>query len=260
MALVELEVSGPVATLRLNRTEKRNALNRALQEALQEQLDALRGHEPVRTLVLTANGPVFCAGADLTELSAQQGEGPEAHVEAARRLARLLETIYRYPKAVIARVNGHALGGGCGLAIACDFVLAAETASLGFTEVRVGFVPAVVSVFLRRKVTETVARNILLRGLHVSAPRAVEQGLIHRAVPEEELDQEVAGLAEEISRETGPSAVAWTKGLLADLAGMGLQEGLEHAVQLNALARQSDEFESGVAAFFDDRDPPWKDT
>ena len=170
----------------------------------------------------------------------------------------MFEQIYLYYKPVIAKINGHAIGGGCGLAAACDFALAAEGAKLGFTEVRIGFVPAIVAVFMVRKLGEAVVRDLLLRGRLVEASEAVGLGLIHRSVPAEELDEAVASLADELATETSASALALTKRLLADVRGMGLGEALAYAVQTNAFARSTADCQAGIRAFLAKEPPPWK--
>ena len=156
------------------------------------------------------------------------------------------------------QVNGHAIAGGSGLAAVCDFSLVSTEAKLGFTEVRIGFVPAIVMVFVRRKLGEAAARDLLLRGRLLSAEEAAEMGLVTRAVPPEELDAAVADLATEIATETSGSAVRLTKQMLAQVPGMGLQEAVDYAVQMNAFARGTDDCQAGIQAFLDKTDPPWK--
>ena len=249
---------GPVLTLTLDRPEKRNALSRPLVAALDAALAGAGTDEGVRVVVLAGAGAVFSAGADLDALQALQTASAEANLADSEALARLFERIYRLPKPVIARVHGHAIAGGCGLAAVCDFALVAEGAKLGFTEVRIGFVPAIVAVFVRRKLGEAAMRDLLLRGGLVSADEAARVGLVTRAVAADRLDAEVAALAAELATETSATAVALTKGLLADVAGMGLSEGLSYAARLNALARGTDDCRAGVAAFLDKTDPPWR--
>ncbi|MEX1056030.1 MAG: enoyl-CoA hydratase-related protein, partial [Rhodothermales bacterium] len=165
---------------------------------------------------------------------------------------------YLHPKPVIAKINGHAVAGGCGLAAACDISVAVEEAKIGFTEVRIGFVPAIVSVFALRRIRETEARNLLLRGHLISAVEAVTYGLITMAVPPEELDEEVAYIANEIATETSASAVALTKRMLAQLPGMGFQEALAYAAQVNAFARGTEDCKAGIDAFLNKTPAPWK--
>lgn len=256
--MVRYEVAGRVARVTMDRAEKRNALSAALVADLREALGRARADGDVRVVILTGAGRAFSAGADLAALEALRTATPMDNLDDSRHLAALFEEIYLFPKPVIARVNGHAIAGGCGLAAVCDFSFVVEEAKLGFTEVRIGFVPAIVSVFVLRKLGEAAARDLMLRGGLIDAHRAEAVGLITRAVPADRLDAEVDALAGEIAAETSASAVALTKQLLAHVPGMGLREALDHAVQLNAFARGTADCQAGIAAFLDKIDPPWK--
>lgn len=257
--LLRRKTRGPTTTLTFARPDKRNALNAALVGELRRALRKAAEDDTVRTVVLTGAGSVFSAGADLTSLEALQEASPEENLHDSEHLAGLFEEIYRHPKPVIAKVNGHAIGGGAGLAAVCDFAYVAEGAKIGFTEVRIGFVPAVVMVFVRRTLGETSARDLLLRGRLLSGKEATEVGLVSNALPPGELDAEVENLAGELARETSPAAVRLTKEALAQTDGMGLSEALSHATQLNALARSTEDCQAGIAAFLEKRDPPWKE-
>lgn len=257
-ALVRYRREGRTATLTLNRPEKRNALNGRLVVALEEALAETAEDPDVRVVVLTGAGKAFSAGADLAALEVLQRATPMENRADSEALARLFKRLYLHPKPVIAKINGHAIAGGCGLAAACDFALAAEEARLGFTEVRIGFVPAIVAAFVVRKLGETAARDLLLRGRLVAAEEAVTLGLIHQVVPAERLDQAVEALAQELARETSASAVALTKRVLADVRGMGLDEGLAYAAQVNAFARSTADCQAGIRAFLAKEPPPWK--
>lgn len=256
--LVETTTDGAVRTIRLNRPDKRNALNAALVTDLKEALDEAEADEAIRVVVLTGAGSSFSAGADLSSLRAMRDAGPTENQADSRHLAELFRQIYTHSKPVIAKVNGHAIGGGCGLAAVCDFSYVAEGAKLGFTEVRIGFVPAIVMVFLRRKLGETTTRDLLLRGRLVGAETAADLGMVTQALPEEELSESVDELAAELVRETSGSAVALTKQMLARVPGMGLDEALDYAVQMNAFARETEDCQAGIDAFLNDEDPPWK--
>lgn len=256
--LVDVTTEAQVRTLRLNRPDKRNALNAALVTALKDALSAAEEAENVRVVVLTGNGSAFSAGADLASLKALREASLLDNEEDSRHLAELFRQIYQHPKPVIAQVNGHAIGGGCGLAAVCDFSFVADDAKLGFSEVRLGFVPAIVMVFVRRKLGETAARDLFLRGRLVTAAQASEVGLVSRALPERRLADEAGELARELATETSESAVALTKRMLAQLPGMGFEEAMDYAVQMNAFARGTDDCRAGVDAFLNDQDPPWK--
>jgi methylglutaconyl-CoA hydratase len=254
---LETETDGPVRTLRLARPDKRNALNGALVTALSDALDAAEADDEVRVVVLTGAGSAFSAGADLASLKALQDASPRENERDSRHLAGLFRRIYRHSLPIIAQVNGPAVGGGAGLAAVCDLSLAAEDAEIGFSEVRIGFVPAIVMVFVRRKLGETAARDLLLRGRLVEGTEAADLGLLTRAVPADRLATETQALAHELATTTSGTAVALTKRMLAQVPGMGLAEALDYAVQMNAFARGTEDCRAGVEAFLNDEDPPW---
>jgi methylglutaconyl-CoA hydratase len=253
------ERSGRILTLTLHRPDKRNALSADLVAALRDALGDAEADAGVRVVVLTGAGKAFSAGADLAALEALQTASAEDNLADSRHLADLFTAIYRHPKPIVAKVNGHAIAGGCGLAAVCDFSLVASHARLGFTEVRIGFVPAIVSVFVLRKLGEAAARDLMLRGGLISADEAAAAGLVTRAVPADDLDDAVDALAHELATETSATAVTLTKRLLADVPGMGLDEAVAHAVQLNALARSTDDCRAGIASFLNKTDPPWRE-
>ena len=256
--LVLLEQRGPVSYLTINREDKRNALNHELVQALTEALDRLAMDESVRVIVLGGAGRVFSAGADLASLQALQEATPMQNVRDSRHLARLFEAIYLHPKPILAKVHGHAIAGGCGLAAVCDISIAARSAKFGFTEVRIGFVPAIVMVFVVRKLGEAAARDLLLRGRLLEAEEAAACGLITEAVAAERLAERVDEVARELASETSASAVALTKRMLAQVRGMGLHEALDLAVQTNAFARGTADCRAGISAFLNKQDPPWR--
>lgn len=248
---------GAARILTLHRPEKRNALNADLVGALKEALAEAADADGIRSVVITGAGSTFSAGADLASLRALRDASPLENQSDSRHLADLFRQIYQHPKPVIAKVNGHAIAGGAGLAAVCDFSIAAEEAKVGFTEVRIGFVPAIVMVFVRRKLGDTAARDLLLRGRLLSAEEAADLGLITRAVDPEALDDAVDAVAQEIATETSASAVRLTKQMLAQVSGMGFEEALDYAVQMNAFARGTDDCQAGIDAFLHDEAPPW---
>ncbi|HET6568303.1 MAG TPA: enoyl-CoA hydratase-related protein [Rhodothermales bacterium] len=253
-----VEKQGRIATLTLNRPDKRNALNTELVRDLSAALDDVAADESIRVIVLAGAGKAFSAGADLAALQALEQASATDNLVDSEQLARLFEQIYLHQKPVIAKLKGHAIAGGCGLAAVCDFSIAAHEAKLGFTEVRIGFVPAIVSVFVLRKVGEAAARDLLLRGGLIGAEEAANVGLITRAVPPDRLDAEVDTLAYELASENSATAMMLTKRLLANVPGMGLTEALSYATHLNALARGTEDCRAGIAAFLGKTAPPWK--
>lgn len=243
-------VSDGIARLTLNRPDKRNALNGALVRALTEALDRTAADPSVRVVTLAGAGKDFCAGADLAELERVAEQGHEASLADARALAALFAKMRSHPRPIVALVHGRALAGGCGLATACDFVLASADAELGYPEVHLGFVPALVLTILRRKVGEGRAFELAGLGARHGAEDAQRLGLVNRVYAAgtfaEEAERFVADLA---SRP--PGAVSLTKQLLYELDGLSFERGLERASEVNALARASEECRTGVRRFLD---------
>lgn len=247
MALLIEQASG-VLTLRLNRPDKRNALNGALIEALHAELERAELDSHVRVVGLCGAGPDFCAGADLEELLASAERPLEENERAARRLGEVFRRLRELPKPVVAVVQGRALAGGAGLASACDLVLAAEGARFGYPEIQRGFVPAMVLALLRRQVGEKRAADLVLTGRILSAHEAAELGLVSRVVPDGELAPVAQGVLQDLAA-LSPNALALTKRLLYQLDGLPLPEGLNLGARVNALARAHPDFRTAVARF-----------
>ena len=241
----------------LNRPEVRNALSTELRDELFDAVQQAAADDAVRALVLTGSGNVFCSGLDLSELQTIRERSTEDNRADSAALARLLERLYTFPKPVVAALNGHAIAGGAGLASVCDLVVMAEGAKLGYTEARIGFVAALVGVFLVRQVGEKHARDLLLSARLVTANEALAMGLVNRVEAEDDVLDVALALAAQLAQ-NAPSSLELTKSLLAALPGMGLQEGLRYAVEVNALSRTTDDLKEGVAAFLEKRDPSWK--
>lgn len=249
-APLRVETADGVATLTLDRPEKRNALNGPLVEALLDALRATAEDPAVRVVVLRGAGPDFCSGADLAELERIAEQDREANRADARRLGELFLAPRGHPRPVVAVVHGRALAGGCGLATACDLVLAHEEAELGYPEVRLGFVPAMVMALLRRKVSEGRAFELCTRGDRLSAAEAERLGLVTRVLPadgfDEAVDRYVAGLARR-----PPEAVRMTKSLLYELDTLSVVDGVDRGAEVNADARTTDECREGVRRFLE---------
>jgi len=246
---------GPVRWLTLNRPDVRNALSADLVDALTDELQAA-ATSSARCIALTGAGTVFSAGADLKALEAMQSASYEENLADSQRLAALFKTIAIHPMPVVAAVNGHAIAGGAGLAIACDAAYVARGAKLGFTEVRIGFVPAIILNFLLRTAGEKVLRDLCLTGRLVSGEEAAALGLVNEAVEPEALAARVADFAAEVAK-TSPNAVAATKKLFLELRGRPLDDGLALAAEANAHARATDDCREGIAAFLQKRKPSW---
>jgi methylglutaconyl-CoA hydratase len=254
---VTVRDEGPVRVLTLDRPEARNALSRSLRAELHAAVDEAAADDAVRAVVVTGAGEAFCAGLDLRELEATLAQAREEHEADTRQLAELLTAVVNCPKPVVAAVNGPAVAGGAGLATACDLALAAPQARFGYTEVRIGFVPALVSVLLLRQVGERHARELLLGGHLIDARRAAEIGLVNRVVESAPVLEAALDLAARLAR-NAPRALADTKELLARLPGTSLDEGLALAAQANVAARAGEELREGVRAFLEKREPEWR--
>jgi methylglutaconyl-CoA hydratase len=245
-----------VKTIMLNRPARRNAMTPEMQEELIAALQkAANGH--CRVVVLTAAGDAFCAGLDLVHLQQMADRSASDHVADAERVARLFRTLYELPKPTIAMVQGPAIAGGTGLATICDFTLASPGAKFGFTEVRIGFVPALVSAFLTLQVGEKRARDLMLSGRFFSAEEAEEMGLVNAVLHAEELAQHTYVLAEKL-KANSPQAMAATKRLMAKQNQAWLDMAIAHAMTANAEARAMHDFQEGVAAFLEKRKPVWE--
>lgn len=246
-----------VMLILLNRPEKRNALNAEVVEELYAALRSAVDDDSVRVVVLGAEGPAFCAGADLEYLMQISTNSPLENAADSLNLMEMLYLLRTFPKPTIAKVQGPALAGGCGLALACDIVVASEAAQFGFTEVRIGFVPAIVMKLLVERVGSGAARELLLRGNIVTADTAMEMGMANYVVGNDELEQAVERLAMELSTKTSPEAVRLTKRLFDDIESMDLRESMLHAAGFNAIARTTDAFRRGVSSFLNKEKLTW---
>jgi methylglutaconyl-CoA hydratase len=241
-------VDGSLATLTLNRPEKRNALNDAIIEHLKTSLRRANADPSVKAIIITGAGKDFCSGADLSALQKISESSVAENVEDARSLLELFTLIRAVSVPVIAAVTGRALAGGCGLATACDLVLASANARFGYPEVKIGFVPAMVTAILRRNVSEKRAFELLTRGLEIDARTAQEFGLVNQVFSDENFDAEVdayAGQFENVSR----SAVTLTKTLLYQIDGLAFEEALDAGLDVNIIGRMTEDCRKGVKEF-----------
>ena len=246
--VLKVEEAGGILTFRLNRPEKRNALDGALVGALAQAFRDAQDRAGVRVILLRGEGRDFCAGADLSELERITRLGPEASLADAQQLGSLLLAMRRDPRPIVAAVQGRALAGGCGLATACDLVLASAGAEFGYPEVHLGFVPAMVMAILRKKVTESVAFDLVTGGRRIPALEALRIGLVNRVFPDMDFDQEVAAFAEDLATRP-PKALSLTKRLLYELGDLSMDEGVQRGAEVNVEARQTEECRAGVEAF-----------
>lgn len=244
-----------IATIALTIPEKRNAISAQMITDLLGALDQAEV-SPARVVILTGAGKAFCAGMDLSELGRLARQTQQKNLEDARRMTKLLYRLYSFPKPVIAAVNGAAIAGGCGLATVADFILAVPEAKFGYTEVRIGFTPALVSVFLRRRIGDTHVRDLLLTGRIIDAVEAHRMGLVTEIVSTEGLMERARDVAS-LLLAASPTAVAQTKKLLISFDRTAIRAELETAIETNADIRSTPDFREGISAFLEKRDPKW---
>jgi methylglutaconyl-CoA hydratase len=252
---IQLEIDSSLATLTLNRPDKRNAISYELIADLRAALDEI-AKSSAQVLILTGAGKAFCSGMDLDNLKALSGRSAEQSLKDSETMAWLFRSLYDFPKPTIAAVNGAAIAGGCGLATLCDFTLAAPEAKFGYTEVRIGFVPAIVSTFLRRQVGEKHARDLLLTGRIIDAQEAHRMGLINEVVAADNLMPRARELSAQLM-ENSPASLASTKRLLSDHARHELDAQIQAAVRENAAIRSTHDFKEGISSFLEKRKPQW---
>jgi methylglutaconyl-CoA hydratase len=253
---IQVAYDSGIATITLNRPDKRNAISF---ELIDDLLHALQEVETSNALVLiiTGAGKAFCSGMDLENLKALLGRSPEQNLEDSRTMVQLFRSLYEFPKVTVAAVNGAAIAGGTGLALLCDFTLAVPEAKFGYTEVRIGFVPAIVSTFLLRLLGEKQARDLLLTGRIFGAEEAARMGLVNEIVAPENLTTRARALAT-LLIENSPASLRATKKLLSDHARAELDAQIDSAVRENAAIRTTANFREGVASFLEKRKPVWK--
>ena len=252
---VELAYHDNVATLTLNRPDKRNALSFQLLEELTAALDEVE-KSTAQIAILTGAGKAFCAGMDLEELKTLTGKSYAENVDDSRKMAQIFRRLYEFPKPTIAAVNGAAIAGGTGLATMCDFTLAVPEAKFGYTEVRIGFVPAIVSSILVWQVGHKIARDLLLTGRIFDATEAHRLGLVNEVVGVDQLMSRASELAMQLM-ENSPTSLRLTKKLVNGFISAQLDAQIEQAVEENARIRQTADFREGVTSFFEKRKPRW---
>ncbi|MHB8467767.1 MAG: enoyl-CoA hydratase-related protein [Acidimicrobiales bacterium] len=251
MEPVGLSIADGVATITLQTPENRNALSVRLRSGLLAALDAAMQETSARAVVLTGAGPIFCSGADLREAAAGVQDGPS--------LPGILERITDAPKPVVAVLNGSARAGGIGLVAACDLAVAPDTATFAFSEVRIGVIPAIISIPCLQRLSSRAAARYFLTGETFDAPTAVECGLLTAAVAPDD----VAGLASALTtalRKGAPRALAGTKRLLSEIPGMPRDVAFAYAERISAVYFASDDAVEGRSAFVEKRQPVWDDT
>ena len=259
MKLIQYAVQDRIAYITLNRPEKSNALCYDLVTELRVAFKAAEEDELAKVVVLRANGDTFCAGADLQYLQELQTNSFEQNLADSDHLKELFLQIYQLKKVVISQVHSHALAGGCGLATVCDFTFAAPEANFGYTEVRIGFVPAIVMVFLLRRIGEAKAKQLLLGGPVITAERAMKMGLVHFIHAKDELAAEVKQFAAQLIENNSAYAMGVTKQMIAKVQSLPIEEALTFASEMNAKARGSDDCKRGIASFLNKEKINWRE-
>jgi methylglutaconyl-CoA hydratase len=241
-------VDGAIARITLNRPDKRNALDHEIVSEVRDAVERSAHDEAVRVVVLSGAGKDFCSGADLAALQQSADASVVENMANARNMADLFVEMRRHPRPIVATVRGRALAGGCGLATACDLILASETSQFGYPEVNIGFIPAMVMAILRRSVSEKRALELIIRGEIVPASRAAEIGMINRVFPDESFDAQAEDYLAQLASKSA-SAVSLAKSLLYHMDGMTFESAIDAGVQLNVIARMTDDCKRGVEKF-----------
>jgi methylglutaconyl-CoA hydratase len=252
---IQLAHESGIATITLNRPDKRNAVSFELVEELMAALDEIEASFS-NVLIMTGAGKAFCAGMDLDELKSLLGKTHDENVKDSAKMAAMFRRLYDFPKPTIAAVNGAAIAGGTGLATMCDFTLAVPEAKFGYTEVRIGFVPAIVSSILVWQVGHKIARDLLLSGRLFDATEAHRYGLVNEVVAADRLTDRARELAAQLL-ENSPSSVRATKKLINGFISPQLDEQVAAAIEDNARIRTTSDFREGVASFLEKRKPVW---
>lgn len=249
MEYIQVATQNRIAFITLDRPEKGNALNYDLVKELKAAFTAAEEDEAVKVIVLRANGDAFCAGADLAYLQKLQQFSYEENLADGKHLNELFYKIYTLKKVVIAQVQGYALAGGCGLVTSCDFSFAVPEAKFGYTEVKIGFVPAIVMVYLLRKIGEAKAKQLLLEGELITAEQALSMRLVNKIVDAKDLDEAVLAFATRLVENNSANSMMLTKQMIAKVQSMDLQDALSYACEMNAKARASEDCKAGIDAF-----------
>jgi len=252
---IQIAYDGGVATITLNRPDKRNAISFELIDDLLRALDEVAKSDAI-VVILTGAGKAFSSGMDLENLKALVGRTAEENLQDSQTMVQMFRSLYEFPLVTIAAVNGPAIAGGTGLALLCDFTLAVPEAKFGYTEVRIGFVPAIVSTFLLRQVGEKHARDLLLTGRIIGAEEAMRMGLVNEIVAPEQLLARARELAGTLM-ENSPGSLRATKKLLSDHARSELDTQIGAAVRENAAVRLTADFREGISSFLEKRKPVW---
>jgi methylglutaconyl-CoA hydratase len=255
--LIEVTRKNRIFFITLNRPDKINALNGEVVKELKKAFIDAESDDSSKVIVLRGNGAVFSAGADLDYLQQLQKNTYAENLADSSSLAELFKIIYHHNKVVIAQVEGHAIAGGCGLATVCDFTFVVPEANMGYTEVKIGFIPAIVSIFLIRKIGEQKAKELLLTGKLISSLEAKNLGLINDVIAADQIKQKVEEFAFSLCKQTSAQSLTLTKELISNVQELSLQDGLKYAAELNAKCRAESDCKKGIAAFLSKEKLTW---
>ncbi len=245
--MIKSEIQNSTAIITLNRPEKRNALHPFMVEQIKTKLAEFEKNDSIKSLILTGEGNTFCAGADLEYLKMLSDFSTLENYNDSKSLSELFLMIYEFPKPTIAAVNGHAIAGGCGIASVCDFIIAhPEKSKFGYPEVKIGFIPAIVSIFLIKKIGEGLAKQLLLEGVTISGKRAYEIGFANY-LNENVLDESII-LADRLNKNSIES-LKMTKQMIKDVSDLSVKEAVNHCISLNIISRSTNDFKNGIKSF-----------
>jgi len=242
--VIKSEIKNNTGIIILNRPEKRNALNPEMVSFLKPKLDEYRNNESIKSVIITGEGKSFCAGADLSYLNELRNYSTAKNEEDIEKLADLFLMLYDFPKPVIAAVNGPAIAGGCGIASVCDFIIADKTnAKFGYSEVKIGFIPAIVAIFLIKKIGEGKTRQLLLTGDIINSEKALQLGLVDY-LSDNVLDDAIT-FADKLNENSTTSTIM-TKDLIRNISNMKVHDAVNYCIRLNVISRSSDDFKKGI--------------
>lgn len=255
--MVLKEKSGRIGIVTLDRPEKRNALSAEMVSELKKAFGDLISDKNVKVIILKANGDAFCAGADLAYIKQLQKNTYQENLADSQNLRQLFQMIYESPKIVIAQVEGPAIAGGAGLASICDFIFAVPDLKMAYTEVKIGFIPALVMVFLLRKINECHAKYLLLSGEMIGAEQALNWGIINEIVDTDKMESRVMEFAERLVKRNSENSMAVTKKMISEMPSKTLNEGLDYAAAQNAKGREHEDCIKGINAFLNKEKIQW---
>lgn len=257
MEFVKVFDKDRITHITINRPEKKNALNSQVVAELTEAFEHATNTPDTKVVTLKAKGDVFCAGADLKYLQELQGKTYEENLADSNHLMSMFKTIYDCPKPIVAQVQGHALAGGCGLISVCDFVFAVPEALFGYSEVKIGFVPAIVMPFLVKKIGLAPAKEMMLSGDPITAEEAMFFKLITHIADDEVLNAEVKEFAVGLANKNSGEAMTTTKQLFQQIEGLSIDDALKLSTEANAKARETEDFKKGIDSFLNKKKIEW---